>query len=349
MNREVSIFLDLARFLAAFVVFLSHASWTAHTGGVLWQIKGLGREAVDVFFVLSGFVISHVIATREGTARSYAVNRLARILSVALPALCGTWLLDAVGMAARPELYGGFCCEPGSAWWSYPRNLVFLGDVWSRHVSPGSNVPYWSLGYEAWYYLSFGLATFLPRRIGVPAAVGAMVLAGPGIAVLFPLWLLGVGCRGWSVSPGWGRVLMGLGAVGAVCIGVFGVREGQIYDPFSLSAGRLIDYAHDYAMGLCFMAFLLGFAANSGHFAPLLRTIERPVRWLAGGTFALYLFHLPLLHFLAAVMPFPALSWRMWACVYAGVPVAGFLLAEVTERRKGWWRARIDRLFAGGA
>ena len=349
MNLEVSIFLDLARFLAAYMVFLSHAAWSVHTGGLLWQIKGLGREAVDIFFVLSGFVICHVTRSRETTARSYAVNRLARIASVALPALAVTWVVDAIGMAARPEIYTGFCCDSVPAWWAFGRNLVFTGDLWSQHVSPGSNVPFWSLGYEAWYYLTFGLLLFLPRRVGIPAAVVALVVAGPGIAILFPLWLTGVAIYGRKVSApvGWGLVAVGL--VGAVLAMVFSEREGQIYDPFSLEAGRLLDYGHDYAMGISFAVFLVGFSAVSGRFAALLGRIARPVRWLAGGTFALYLFHLPLLHFLAAVLPFPAASWQIWVIVFAGVPLAGLALAEVTERRKGVWRGWIDRLFGRGA
>ena len=65
MTPSLSLFLDLVRVLAAFAVFLSHASWHDHTGGLMWQLGGIGREAVDVFFVLSGFVIAHA-AGREG-------------------------------------------------------------------------------------------------------------------------------------------------------------------------------------------------------------------------------------------------------------------------------------------
>ena len=172
MGREVSAFLDLVRLLAAIAVFLSHASWQDHTGGVLWQLGTIGREAVDVFFVLSGFVIGH--AAQGRTLRDYMLSRLARVYSVALPAVVLTFVLDGIGRSVLPALSHGFC------------------NIWGAEVSPGSDIPYWSLGFEAWYYLAFGLLVFLPRRWGWVGAVGAMVVAGPGIAVLFPLWLLGV-------------------------------------------------------------------------------------------------------------------------------------------------------------
>ena len=339
MRREVSVFLDLTRFLAAFLVFLSHASWMNHSGGMLWQLGGVGREAVDVFFVLSGFVMAHVVAGRHISARDYAINRIARIASVAVPALVVTWLLDGVGMGRRAEIYAASCCDPG--WLAYGRNLIFTGDVWWWHVSPGSNVPYWSLGFEAWYYLAFGLLVFLPGVAGIAAAALAMAVAGPGIAALFPLWLLGVGCyrgcqRPVSEGVGWGLFLSGWAVILAVA--VFGVRRGQIYDGFELSWGRMADYGHDYATGLGFVLVLIGFSAICGRFSAVSMVISRPIRWLAGATFALYLFHLPMLHFLAAMLPWPGASWQARVVIYVGVPLMALGLAEVTERRKSWWR-----------
>jgi peptidoglycan/LPS O-acetylase OafA/YrhL len=59
-------------------------------------LGGLGAEAVDVFFVLSGFVIGYATDSRERTPLTYAINRLARIYSVAIPALAATFILDGI-------------------------------------------------------------------------------------------------------------------------------------------------------------------------------------------------------------------------------------------------------------
>ncbi len=348
MNRETSIFLDLIRIVAAFAVFLSHASWHAHTGGVLWQLASIGREAVDVFFVLSGFVIAHVVATRETTAKGYVINRIARVASVSIPALLVTWGLDAIGRAYRPELYQGFCCDNGGApVWQMLRNLVFMGNVWSAGVSPGSDIPYWSLGFEAWYYTAFGLLTFLPGRAGWVAAA-VLLAAGPGIAILFPLWLLGVLCWRWHgvvLGRGWSWGLFLGGMLGVVLAAAGQQRHGQIYDDFAITAARFGDYAQDYLVGGLFAVGLVGFFGVSRAFGPLLGRVAGPVRWAAGATFTLYLFHVPLIRFIVAVSPWPVESFGVRAAVLAGVPLVVLLLAELTERRKAVWRNGLRRIW----
>ncbi len=80
MGPALSIYLDALRFVAAFVVFLSHYATHAFSGGVLWQIEPYGRTAVLVFFVLSGVIIAWVTESREETLREFAISRIARIL-----------------------------------------------------------------------------------------------------------------------------------------------------------------------------------------------------------------------------------------------------------------------------
>ena len=80
----LSVYIDFVRFGAACVVVLTHA-WL-----ILFPDHPLpwpGNQAVIVFFVLSGLVIARA-AERPGlTLSEYAVHRIARIESVAIPAL----------------------------------------------------------------------------------------------------------------------------------------------------------------------------------------------------------------------------------------------------------------------
>jgi peptidoglycan/LPS O-acetylase OafA/YrhL len=171
--------------------------------------------------------------------------------------------------------------------------------------------------------------------------VAAVVLAmvGPGIAILFPIWLAGVLAYRWrGRAPWW---LAGIGFGGAAVVAFIGHRHGQIYDAFELSAARMTDFAKDYGVGL---AFALGLVGVTGGRMPTILRIGRPVRWLAGATFALYLFHLPLIRFAVAVSPWPASAWGTRGMVLVGVPVAVLLLAELTERRKAAWRNGLRRL-----
>src|SRR4051812_27780039 len=96
MKKGTSLYLDLVRFSAAMMVFLEH--YREHTRGSLrsfWNAHPFwyshsgpySQTAVIVFFVLSGYVIAHVLATREKTALEYAASRFGRLYSVVLPAL----------------------------------------------------------------------------------------------------------------------------------------------------------------------------------------------------------------------------------------------------------------------
>ena len=77
VNRALSLYLDIIRLLSALVVLLSHVSMQSLSGGQLGVMASTGVEAVDMFFVLSGFVIAHVCATREQDLRTYAISRAA--------------------------------------------------------------------------------------------------------------------------------------------------------------------------------------------------------------------------------------------------------------------------------
>ena len=91
MKPGTSLYLDLVRWAAALTVFIEHlrehtkigfaAFWAAHPFWYShWNL--FSQTAVTVFFVLSGYVIAHVLATRERTPVDYAASRLARLYSV---------------------------------------------------------------------------------------------------------------------------------------------------------------------------------------------------------------------------------------------------------------------------
>tara|TARA_R110002095_G_scaffold43637_1_gene39547 strand:- start:2716 stop:2901 length:186 start_codon:yes stop_codon:yes gene_type:complete len=54
MTREMSLYLDLIRFLAALVVVVVHSYGMGMTGGFLWQLAEHGQTAVMVFFCFIG-------------------------------------------------------------------------------------------------------------------------------------------------------------------------------------------------------------------------------------------------------------------------------------------------------
>lgn len=328
----LSLYLDLVRFLASVSVVLYH-SW-----GFFYpdsRIKWPGHEAVVVFFVLSGYVIAYA-ATRPGvTASTYLVHRLARIVPVA-------WLALLVGLVL--SLY----VTPRGAWPALAlptaANLLFVGHTgWAFLIAP-LNEPFWSLNYEVWYYVIFGCWLFAPQRWRLLLTSLALLGAGPKVLLLFPVWLYGV----WlyrrmpamtiSTAVVVFTVTLAAGALGT-WLNLSDVLRTALYTAFP-PAWHLhfsTQFLYDLLLGI---AVTFNFAAVSA-LAPALVVpagLSRAIRTLAGYTFSLYVFHLPLVTFLTDVCHVTS-AWLFYVLMAALV----YVLGQLTEQRTGWFRARLSR------
>jgi peptidoglycan/LPS O-acetylase OafA/YrhL len=344
MDRNTSIYLDAVRFAAALAVLLSHVEggWVP---GIMPAMAHLGLEAVAVFFVLSGFVIGYATTTRERDAGTYAINRAARLYSVVVPCLALTVVLDMIGHHWHLAPYQldwthdwGTAKEPLKAGFS----LLFLNEIWGWGMLPGSNLPFWSLAYEVPYYVIFGLALFLPRALGLARAWGvalaavALAVAGPAIAALFPIWLLGLALyhagQRVRLSQLTARAL-GAGAI----LAWLGTEWLRWHYRWGWDAPILMGWStmwHFYLVAPLFAATILAVRDAGLDLGP----IAGPVRWCAGATFTLYLVHFPVAHFLSAFIPQTWPGWGQWAAIVLPTLAVAFLLAAVTERKKGAWR-----------
>jgi peptidoglycan/LPS O-acetylase OafA/YrhL len=351
LNRPTSLYLDLIRFLAATVVFLGHAGMRRWSGGLLWQFTLLGNESVVVFFVLSGFVIAYAAAERERSARIYSINRMARIYSVAIPALALTLVLDAIGLSVDPDLYLKWPDYiPGQMLWQILNSILFTNQVWFNHVQPGTIGPYWSMGYEVPYYIAFGVAAFAPRSWAVFGAALVLVVAGPNIAALFPMWLLGlVTYRFCAKSPvsKWVGAATWLLSIVFLTLMVMPLRERHALSDIELTYTGLRDLLYFYTIATLFAANIIGFRGASPLIASTIEFVAKPIRWAGQRTFALYLFHMPIIQFIVAVTPWPPASWLTRGLVFLGVPIIVFGLAQFTELRKDAWRKAFDALLIG--
>ena len=68
--------------------------------------------------------------------------------------------------------------------------------------------------------------------------------------------------------------------------------------------------------------------------APLLLPLERPVRWVAGYTFTLYLLHQPLFLFWAAVLRGDPAGRGFWWTVTGLTALSVLLIGHLTEQRR---------------
>lgn len=185
---------DAMRGLAAIAVLLYHADSDFAPAGYL---------AVDVFFLLSGFVIARTYDPRFAAGLSlphFAVLRLIRFYPLYLLGLA-IGLLRCVGQIAldRPDKMAS-----GDAWVSAIFGLLFLPSPATSHIAP-LNHPAWSLFFE--------LAINLVYAAGVWRA-SLRVLAAATLACGVAFVLLSLSNGSVSMGFNWMTVPGGAARVG---------------------------------------------------------------------------------------------------------------------------------------
>ena len=361
----LSLYLELLRLLAATEVVLFHVGGFPLLGGHRAVWNAFGHEAVVVFFVLSGFVIAFAAHTREHTAKAYAVSRLTRIYSVALPCLLFTVLFDRVGLALVPQLYAGLVTD-GSALVRLVLGGLFLNESWALSAQMFSNTPYWSIAYEFWYYAVFAGLFYFRGWLRIALTGLVCLIAGYKILLLFPIWALGWGVYRWTqrhhVNPALGLVLFVQPALvlylddslswtrhsGEWLAAMIGHEHWRV----GLSWSRYV--LTDTLLGCSMAAHFVGAAALSPWLERMLRPVARPVKWLTARSFTLYLLHQPAMLLAGALLltlGVPLLgSWSVFAVTW-GIVLAVAQVSELQKHRLKplvvWLLDWPERLLAG--
>jgi len=336
MKKELSIYLDIVRFTAAMVVFLGHASGNL-TGGFLWQLNSYLSASVMVFFVLSGFVIAFVYDTKEKTIKEYTIARVSRLSSIVIPALLITVIFDQAGILINEGLYyNGPWEPPQNEFINYLLSLFLLQNIWGLNLNPGINVPFWSLSFELLFYCLFASMFYLKGKIRVITFVLLLLLAGPDIIIYFPIWMMGVfiyyllkkdnvSTRPISMSI--------ISIVTAILLIIFipWIKKNMSYSPEILITQRNI--LADYIYALIFSIHLITVSPLIHYFKIFLIRISKPISYLAGFTFSLYLFHRPLIQFFATFSEDPS-SVQNRILVILGTLIVVLVIGGWSEKQK---------------
>lgn len=174
--------LDGLRGLAALTVLVYHAwvlSGAARLGGgPVRDLISSGHLAVDVFFVLSGFVLflPTALSGSPGPVLAYAVRRVARIA----PAY---WVVLAACIAAFDLLASpGLDRDRALGAEGIAAHVLFLStearllDGYDGLLGLGVNPPLWTLALEASFYVVLPLVAAAFARRPLPWVAGALVL-----------------------------------------------------------------------------------------------------------------------------------------------------------------------------
>ena len=169
------------RFGAAIWVAV-YTYWENLAGAGSSGLVDKGYLGVELFFVLSGFILSHVYLQSAGekrfSYRGFLWARVARVYPLHVATLVGVGLLAAVALVAGMSVDGNVL-----SWVSLPANLLMV-HAWGLAPVAGWNHPSWSISAEWFAYLCFPLFAFVfwrAREKPVAAVVGAAAF----LAVLY--------------------------------------------------------------------------------------------------------------------------------------------------------------------
>lgn len=279
------------RCLAASMVLLLHADQAV--GHIDLAIVSRGYLGVDLFFLLSGFIIAHVYAEsfKQLSGRRFLQfmwHRFARLYPAHVTVLI--FLLVALIVATHLNIP----LDDADAWTA--KNFVkqiFLVHAWGidRHI--GWNAVSWSVSAEWFAYLLFPLIALVVLRLGRPAAAAVAILALLIMFSVFAVFDWDVGL--WNGPPALTRVT-GEFVCGVAlwrCAPMF--KFGPVlFD--ALGAVAVAGFAAGAAFGLsdfgliALLALLVFAAARStGALAQVLSI--KPAVWLGQISYSLYLVH----------------------------------------------------------
>ncbi|MBJ7360686.1 MAG: acyltransferase [Chloroflexi bacterium] len=341
------------RGIAILLVLLFHAGLPWTPGGFI---------GVDVFFVISGFLITGKLwreSQRPGglsIAKFYAW-RIRRLLPAALVAVA---LISLVGLLIAAPLDRSELAADGAASALSIANMRFIGsvDYFAPTSSPSPFLHFWSLSVEEQFYLVWpALIVLLTWRGGSSRRLIAALLIGVVASFALSMWLTDASpARAFYLLPT--RVWqLGVGGLLAL-IGVMGTsRRSGALAWVGLAAVAVAGVALTAEMpypGLAALlptagavALLYGGAAPSG---PARLLAAAPLRFLGKISYSLYLWHWPLLvlpimfleraltgvEIVASVAVAIGVSWLSWRFVEQP-----FRYGDRSRRATSWSAIRI--------
>lgn len=320
------------RALAVVSVLLYHADLLGFSGGYI---------GVDVFFVLSGFLITRLLVNEVGrtgtiSLRHFWARRARRLLPASTLVLVATVI--ATGFLVDP-LTRGFIVRSALAASAFAANILFWTRGGYSHVAlPEPLLHFWSLAVEEQFYLFWPVLLLLASRAGRhfrrTVVVLSVVIGGASLWVCITqtarresftfYWLP---ARAWELLAGALLAMVPvaiakrapfvravLGWIGLLVLGIGFLAYGDPQRSFPGYRALL--------PVLATVAVIVGGAAAPDGPGALLSL--RPLQWLGKRSYAIYLWHFPLL----------VLADAKWGPldvpVRAGLLVASLVLAAVS-------------------
>jgi exopolysaccharide production protein ExoZ len=324
------------RGIAALMVVYHHADFQLlkASGEAQLPLSSLGAAGVDIFFVISGFIMWVTTQNAAVTPTQFLYRRIVRIV----PLYWAITLLVLTLTFVAPQLLSSTSFDPDHAIFS----LLFIPaahPVLSDHILPFF-IQGWTLNYEMFFYLIFALAIWKAGQYRLAAI--ACVLTGLSIAGLLVRtenaqatfytstimleFVFGI-IVGWlflripAISPGVSAMLLIIGILGLIGTGLADIGYGSNgFDP-----------TRALYWGLPSAAIVAGAAlgrfetAGIGH---------RLLSALGNSSYSLYLGHL-------IALPAIVIIWRFLGFEFSGSEAAFLTALMLSLASVGGWLTYI--------
>lgn len=162
--------LQVLRFLAALAVVLFHTGSGLQMEHPDWANPfSLGYAGVDVFFVLSGFIMAHTVRPERG-AWDFSARRIARIVPL-------YWFLT-LALFAVTLLAPALLNSPNASFGELASSLVFVPYVKDSGAVQPLLFLGWTLCYEMFFYLIYAVAIAISGRLFAGEGTEKVLVAG---------------------------------------------------------------------------------------------------------------------------------------------------------------------------
>jgi peptidoglycan/LPS O-acetylase OafA/YrhL len=302
--------LDGIRGLAILLVLVIHlyppaSGWEHRLRSGCWC-------GVDLFFVLSGFLITGILLDSRGTPhyfRNFYMRRALRIFPLYYGALAVLIFLVPAGLFP-PGHHARLCAGQGSLWLYVLNFWTVCRDEWM----PCGMTHFWSLAVEEQFYLVWPLLVFLvsPRALGwvcVALILGALAMRTwlvrngypPMVGYLLPFPRMDAFAVGALVSLGMrqegGPARLARRSRGAAitCAALLACLVARRQPCLEWGDPRIQCFG--YSLVALFFGAVLAHCVTAPRHALLRRLFSvRPLRWLGRYSYGIYVVHLPLVY-----------------------------------------------------
>jgi peptidoglycan/LPS O-acetylase OafA/YrhL len=312
------------RAIAALLVLCIHVDQNVPTSIVTYlPFIARGYLGVDFFFVLSGFIITHVYLAsfqklNGGALRIFLWHRFIRLYPVHVTMLLAMIAMVLIAKASGRDFSEAYFKTSDLVWQFLMLHAWGFADVASW------NVPSWSISAEWFAYLLFPLMT--PGLFALRSRTAAAALAVASLAVMTAIFIvLKWDLNSFVGAPALLRVTGEFVCGAALCrlVTIEGVSRrwsGDLVGAIALAAFLVAASAgvSDFILVALLAITIFGTAVANGFLANFLGS--RVGVWLGETSFSIYMIHFPILIVLRRI--YEKLGYANW-------PAAGHATAFV--------------------